>query len=110
MSKPKVIKAGNNPDCVHREHIDGELIGTCCKCGQVRNYRQVWARDIDPVMKQTHGDATLEQVQQSRKKGGKASQKGRGSANENSAGWAAIKRPPRVRSTELPVLVKGEDF
>jgi hypothetical protein len=33
----KIIKKGDNPDCVHNEQIVGD-IGTCSKCGQVRQY------------------------------------------------------------------------
>ncbi len=32
-----VIKPGNNPACIHHENIVG-VIGTCSKCGQVRDY------------------------------------------------------------------------
>jgi len=115
MSKPKVIKAGKDPDCIHHEHIDGELIGTCCKCGQVKNYRSVWASDTEPSLMKSRGDATLEQVQQSRSKGGQqgkqAKNASRGSSNENSAAWAGINRPPGARrSSELPVLIRGDDF
>ena len=110
MSKPKVIKAGKYPDCVHHEHINGEQIGTCWKCGQVRDYQRVLASDIDPDMEASHGDATLEQVQQSRSNGGKLGKQAknakRGSVNENSAAWAGLRPRPR----QLPVLVKGEDF
>ena len=74
MSKPKIIKPGNDLDCVHHEHIDGVLVGTCLKCGQVKDYRRIMADDLDPAMKVTHGDATLEQVQESISRGGKASQ------------------------------------
>ena len=111
MSKPRIIKAGKDPDCVHHEYIDSSMIGTCRKCGQVKNYGRFMADDIDPVMKVTHGDATLEQVQESRSKRGSAGKKRknalRGSANENSAAWVRIKRPP---STLPPVLIKGVDF
>ena len=110
MSKTKIIKAGKDPDCVHREHIDGGLIGTCRKCGQIKDYRSIMAGNIDLAVKVSHGDATLEQVQESRAKGGIASRKvRRGSVNENSAAWAGIKRPPATRE-QLPVLTKGVDF
>jgi hypothetical protein len=33
----KMLRAGNDPDCVHYEQIDGD-IGTCVRCGQVRKY------------------------------------------------------------------------
>ena len=35
--KPKILVRGTDPNCVHNEHID-EFIGTCRKCGQVRDY------------------------------------------------------------------------
>ena len=73
MSKPKVIKAGKYPDCVHHEQINGGLIGICCKCGQVKDYQMP---GIDSAVHfHSPGDATLEQVLQSRSKGGKASKK-----------------------------------
>jgi hypothetical protein len=35
--KPKIIKRGNDPNCVHYEKISGG-VGTCQRCGQVRSY------------------------------------------------------------------------
>jgi len=49
MHRPKVIRAGKDPDCIHREYIDTNLIGTCCKCGQVRSYRDAEIADDPPV-------------------------------------------------------------
>lgn len=37
MRKPKIIKRGDNPNCIHYEIIVGD-IGTCRYCGQVRDY------------------------------------------------------------------------
>lgn len=35
-----VVKRGNDPNCVHDEFISEKLIGTCWRCGQVRDYNQ----------------------------------------------------------------------
>jgi len=35
--KPKIVKRGDNPKCVHYEAIVG-YVGTCLRCGQVRDY------------------------------------------------------------------------
>jgi hypothetical protein len=35
--KCKILKKGKNPNCIHQEEIVG-YIGTCSKCGQVRQY------------------------------------------------------------------------
>lgn len=37
MKKPIILVRGGSPDCIHVEHIIGE-IGTCQLCGQVRDY------------------------------------------------------------------------
>ena len=37
--KPKILKAGGDLKCVHREYIEYN-IGTCVKCGQKRDYGQ----------------------------------------------------------------------
>jgi hypothetical protein len=34
---PRIIKAGNDPNCVHYEKILG-WVGTCQRCGQVKSY------------------------------------------------------------------------
>lgn len=36
-----VTKIGTDPNCVHDEWIDADQRGTCKKCGQVKDYRQV---------------------------------------------------------------------
>ena len=36
--RPRIIKLGNDPECVHYEKIsDG--VGTCQRCGQVKSYK-----------------------------------------------------------------------
>ena len=102
MKGPRIVKAGKHPGCVHHESIDGRMIGTCRKCGQIRAYGST------EFMKD--GKFIIEQVQGARSRGGIASRKKpqRGSANENSAAWAGLR--PRARPQLPPVLVKGVDI
>jgi hypothetical protein len=37
FAKPKILKAGNTMNCIHRENVVGDK-GTCLKCGQVKQY------------------------------------------------------------------------
>jgi len=48
LNKPRIIKAGNDPDCIHYEHIDGEMHGTCLKCGQIKDYNPGLLSDNNP--------------------------------------------------------------
>ncbi len=45
MAKPTILRAGNDPKCVHRESVDSGLIGTCSTCGQVKSYRDATFHD-----------------------------------------------------------------
>ncbi len=91
MTRPTIIRAGNDPECVHRESVDTDLIGTCSLCGQVRSYAQTEERALSP----TYGDATFGSVQASRGKGAAAGgrRKARvGSVHDGSAAWASLRR------------------
>lgn len=49
MAKVKVVKKGNNADCVHHEIIsmkdDGNELGVCQRCGQERMYIPAYRRE-----------------------------------------------------------------
>lgn len=116
MKRPQVIKAGKYPDCIHHEHINGDLIGTCSKCGQVRAYGaygDAGIVDLDPATK-SFGTMTSEEVQEKRAKGGQATNR-RGSINEGSAAWVGVTPKAKLAYTKrgtgpLKVLRKGVDF
>lgn len=44
---PRIAKAGDDPNCVHREDIVGQ-VGTCITCGQVKEYAPPWLTDNRP--------------------------------------------------------------
>ena len=79
MSGPKIQKAGNDPDCIHFEDIVG-LIGTCWKCGQVKDYRP----KPEKVSFTFLTDEERELV------GAGPARKRAGSASDESATWAGI--------------------
>ena len=35
---PKILKDGNNPDCIHAWKINSENISTCSKCGKIQQF------------------------------------------------------------------------
>ena len=68
MDRPKILKAGDDPDCIHHEDISPSLIGTCRKCGQVKDYSRV-RRKVD-IVADGRGVANYhEMMQEKRSKG-----------------------------------------
>ena len=98
MSRPQIIRAGRYPDCIHHEHVDSELIGTCRRCGQVKAYGEKTILDYDLASRPSYGVATQEQIDQARTKGGYAK---RGSGNAHSAEWV------RVQTRSKKLLIRG---
>lgn len=119
---PRIIRKGNDPDCVHHEHIDTSNIGRCWKCGRVADYNQVPVKDIDPASEAWYGDAPLAEVNPPKKKRRRRSQlAARGVANHY-VGPGTKTRPesrPERQTVAIPggnhplakkILVKGRDF
>jgi len=101
MSRPQIIRIGRDPGCIHHEHVDSELIGTCRRCGQVKAYGIGNIVDFDLATRPSYGSSTLEQVEQSRTKGGYAKKAKRGSENAHSAEWV------RVQTRSKKLLIRG---
>lgn len=77
MRPPKILKHGNDPDCIHHEDVSMENIGTCRCCGQVKDYRP--KREILPAMPLNFEPELVA-----------APQTKRDSSNHESAVWAGI--------------------
>jgi len=50
MKRPIIIVEGSIPGCIHYERIVG-FIGTCWRCGQVRDYGPCYSDDGDSLSK-----------------------------------------------------------
>lgn len=80
MRTPKIMKAGNDPNCIHHEDINLELIGVCRHCGQVRNYRP--KPDKFPAM--------ILDFEPEEEPVAALTNRRTGSVNDESAAWAGI--------------------